>query len=65
MNSFHGSNMLGSFERMVKSGVEIVRPIAKSEQYGISSFFVRGPDKLLVEIVQEKPIPEGIWKKDL
>ena len=63
--AFSYSNIDPVFERMVKSGVEIVRPIAKSEQYGISSFFVRGPDKLLVEIVQEKPIPEGIWKKDL
>jgi catechol 2,3-dioxygenase-like lactoylglutathione lyase family enzyme len=49
------------FDRMVEAGVEIVAPIASTE-YGLTSFFVRGPDKLLVEIVQEKPVPAGIWK---
>ena len=29
---------------------------------GLTSFFVRGPDGLLVEIVAEAPVPEGIWQ---
>jgi catechol 2,3-dioxygenase-like lactoylglutathione lyase family enzyme len=49
-------------ERLRTAGVDIVRPIATSEEFGLTSFFVRGPDGLLVEIVQEKPIPEGIWR---
>lgn len=48
-------------ERMAAAGVEIVRPIATSPVDGLTSFFVRGPDGLLVEIVEEKPVPDGIW----
>ncbi len=48
--------------RMVEAGVEIVHPIRKNSDYGITSFFVRGPDNLLVEIVQDRPVPEGIWE---
>ncbi len=49
-------------ERLAASGVEIVRPIAVDPEFGLTSFFVRGPDELLVEIVQEKSVPEGIWR---
>jgi hypothetical protein len=47
---------------MKADGVEIVKPIAKDAALGHTSFFVRGPDKVLIEIVQDKPIPEGIWE---
>lgn len=50
------------FERMKAAGVEIVEPIAKRADVGHTSFFVLAPDKLLVEIVQEKPIPDGSWE---
>jgi len=50
------------FREMQHSGVAIVHPIARSAEYGLTSFFVRGPDGLLVEIVEEPPIPEGIWQ---
>jgi catechol 2,3-dioxygenase-like lactoylglutathione lyase family enzyme len=49
-------------ERMKKAGVTIVEPIAVREPYKIKSFFVQGPDNVLVEIVEAKPIPEGIWE---
>jgi len=49
------------YDRLVAAGVEIVRGIETSEQYGHRSFFVRGPDGLLLEVVEEKPIPQGIW----
>jgi catechol 2,3-dioxygenase-like lactoylglutathione lyase family enzyme len=49
-------------ERLARAGVEIVRPVATDEATGHLSFFVRGPDGLLVEIVQDRPIPEGIWE---
>jgi catechol 2,3-dioxygenase-like lactoylglutathione lyase family enzyme len=47
--------------RMRRAGLAIVRPLARSREYGLTSFFVRGPDGLLVEIVQEAPVPEGVW----
>jgi hypothetical protein len=47
---------------MKSAGVPIVHPIAKNAEYGLTSFFVRGPDGLLVEIVAEAPVPEGIWQ---
>ena len=51
-----------AYERMEKNGVEIVRPIEEDDAFGHRSFFVYGPEKVLVEIVQDKPIPEGIWE---
>lgn len=50
------------YDRMKAAGVEIVQDIKVSEQYGHTSFFAMAPDSLLVEVVQEKPIPEGIWE---
>ena len=50
------------FERMQAAGVEIVEPIAMREDVGHKSFFVMAPDKLLVEIVEAKPIPDGSWE---
>ncbi len=47
------------FERMKKNGVEIVRPIEFNEEFQLKSFFVRGPDKVLVEIVEAEPIFAG------
>lgn len=49
------------FERMSGEGVEIVRPIQFDPDHGHRSFFVRGPDGVLVEIVEDRPIPEGLW----
>jgi catechol 2,3-dioxygenase-like lactoylglutathione lyase family enzyme len=51
------------FERMKKAGVRIVEPIRTSEEYRLKSFFVEAPNGVLVEIVEAKPIPEGIWEK--
>ncbi len=51
-----------AFERMMKNGVKIVRPIQKDDQFGHRSFYVLGPENMLVEIVEDKPIPEGIWE---
>lgn len=59
--AFSFRNIAPVYERMKDSGVEIVRPIGKSDEFGHSSFYVLGPEKLLVEIVEDKPIPEGIW----
>ena len=50
------------FERMKRDGVTIVDAIADRPEYNHKSFFVLAPDKVLVEIVEAKPIPEGIWE---
>ena len=50
------------FDRMKKNGVEIVDGIKEREEYGFKSFFVRGPDKVLIEIVEAKTVPEGSWE---
>lgn len=47
---------------MQKSGVKIVEPIKDDPKYHFKSFYVEGPDNVLIEIVEEKPIPEGIWE---
>jgi len=49
------------FERMKSTGVDIVEPITHKAGYNHDSFFVQGPDKVLIEIVEAKPVPEGIW----
>ncbi len=50
------------FERMKANGVKIEDEIKLRPEFGFKSFFVRGPDKVLIEIVEEKPVPEGIWE---
>lgn len=47
--------------RMREAGATIVRPTSRRSAHGLTSFFVRAPDNLLVEIVEAKPIPEGVW----
>ncbi len=59
--AFSYADLTPVYERMRGAGVEIVAPIATDPEKGLTSFFVRAPDQLLVEIVQEKPVPEGIW----
>jgi catechol 2,3-dioxygenase-like lactoylglutathione lyase family enzyme len=49
------------FQRMREAGVKIVQPIQVQESLKLKSFFVLAPDNVLVEIVESKPIPEGIW----
>lgn len=50
------------FERMKKNGVTIVEPIREDPEFGHRSFFVEGPNKVLIEIVEAKPIPESSWE---
>jgi hypothetical protein len=44
-----------------KAGVQILEPIALRPDYGFKSFFVQGPDKVVIEIVEAKPIPDASW----
>ncbi len=50
------------FERMKAAGLRIVEPIGIRQEYDLKSFFVQGPDNVLLEIVEAKPIPEGLWQ---
>ncbi len=50
------------FERMKAAGVHIVQPIMLDMAFNHSSFKVEGPDKVMIEIVEAKPVPEGIWE---
>jgi len=59
--AFSFRNIEPVFQRMQQNGVEIVHPIRHSDQDNLKSFFVMAPDKVLVEIVEARPIPEGVW----
>ena len=59
--AFSVADVQVAFRQMRQNGATIVRPVATSREYGLTSFFVRAPDGLLIEIVEEPPIPEGIW----
>lgn len=59
---FSFENIEPIFEQMKSAEVEIVKDIKIDPVHDLKSFFVRGPDHLLVEIVEEKAIPEGIWR---
>lgn len=50
------------YDRMKANGVKIEDEIKDRPEFGFKSFFVRGPDKVLIEIVEEKPIPESAWE---
>ncbi len=50
------------FERMQKAGVSIASPIAHRPEQDLRSFFVLGPDNVLIEIVEAEPVPDGLWR---
>lgn len=50
------------YDRMKKNGVEIIDEIKERDGFNFKSFFVRGPDKVLIEIVEARPLPEGVWE---
>jgi catechol 2,3-dioxygenase-like lactoylglutathione lyase family enzyme len=61
--AFSFRDLRAAFARMKAAGVEIVEPIAaRQNDGGLKSFFVKAPDGVLVEIVESKPVPEGIWE---
>jgi catechol 2,3-dioxygenase-like lactoylglutathione lyase family enzyme len=50
------------FARLKKEGVTILEGITFKKDFNHRSFFVEGPDKVMIEVVEAKPIPEGIWE---
>ena len=59
--AFSYRNIDPIFQRMERDGVEIVAPIKFDPQFGLKSFYVMSPDQVLVEVVEAKSIPEGVW----
>ena len=49
------------FKRIKESGGAIQGGISVDKTTGLKHFFVIAPDKLLIEIVEARPIPEGLW----
>ena len=50
------------YEAMKRSGVKVTQEIKTDPKYHFNSFMVEGPDGVSIEIVEEKPVPEGIWE---
>lgn len=50
------------YNRLRADGLEIVDPISSRPEFGFRSFFVAGPDGVLVEIVESDPVPDVVWK---
>lgn len=51
------------FARMKAAGVEIVEPITMHDDIKTKSFKVLAPQRVTIEVVEAKPIPEGIWEE--
>jgi catechol 2,3-dioxygenase-like lactoylglutathione lyase family enzyme len=60
--AFSYENITPVFDRMKAAGETIVEPIAVRPEQGFKSFMVMAPDNVLVEIVEAKPIPDGLWR---
>jgi catechol 2,3-dioxygenase-like lactoylglutathione lyase family enzyme len=60
--AFSFRNLETALERMRTQQVEIVHPIRPSELHGLRSFFARAPDGILIEFVEARPIPDGLWE---
>ncbi|HVR31023.1 MAG TPA: VOC family protein [Thermoanaerobaculia bacterium] len=59
--AFSYRDLDAAFARLVEAGVEIAEPISWKPALHLRSFFVAAPDGVTVEVVEERPIPEGLW----
>jgi catechol 2,3-dioxygenase-like lactoylglutathione lyase family enzyme len=50
------------YDRLKAAGVKIIEPLAERPQFKLKSFIVEGPEKVSIEIVEAKPVPEGVWE---
>lgn len=60
--AFSYENIQPAFDRMKAAGLQIAEPIAMRPADNLNSFFLYGPDNVLIEIVEAKPIPDGLWR---
>lgn len=59
--AFSYERIAPELERMRAAGATILQPIADRPE-GVKSFFVQGPDGVVVEVVEAKAIPDGLWQ---
>ena len=59
--AFSFRDLDAAYKRIRKSGVEIVRPMARDAEYGFRHFFARAPNNVLVELVEGRSWPEAAW----
>ena len=60
--AFSFRDLKAAYDEMNKGNITVVAPIKINALHGLPSFFVRAPDGILVEMVEAKPLPEGIWE---
>jgi hypothetical protein len=46
---------------MKSEGATILEPVTERPQNKLKSFIVEGPEKVSIEVVEAKPVPEGTW----
>ncbi len=61
--AFSYRDLDAAYERMKAAGVDIVGPITEKEEFKMRSFFVNGPDNVLIELVEARPLPQGVWEE--
>lgn len=61
--AFSFRDLGAAYRRIRKSGVEIVRPLARDAEHGFRHFFVRAPNGVLVELVEARSWPEAAWER--
>jgi catechol 2,3-dioxygenase-like lactoylglutathione lyase family enzyme len=61
--AFSFRDLSGAYRRIRRAGVEIVRPLARDPEYGFRHFFVRAPNRVLVELVEARSWPEAAWER--
>lgn len=61
--AFSFRDLDAALARIRAQGVAIERPIERDPTYGFRRFFVRAPNKVLVELVEATPWPEAAWER--
>jgi len=59
--AFSYRDLDAAFARLQAAGVAIAEPISWRKDLNLRSFFVEAPDGVTLEVVEERPIPEGLW----
>jgi catechol 2,3-dioxygenase-like lactoylglutathione lyase family enzyme len=60
--AFSFRDLDAAYARVKAQGLAIEREIAVDPVYGMRHFFVRAPNRVLVELVEAKPLPEAAWE---
>jgi catechol 2,3-dioxygenase-like lactoylglutathione lyase family enzyme len=60
--AFSFRDLDAAYARVKAQGVPIEKEIAADPTYGVRSFFVRAPNRVLVELAEARPLPEAAWE---